>query len=105
MKSILQDYGRFQPDTIWLRHIISVRPGSDGRWLGAPALELAVDSDDVEALHVTRTGLLILNGDPRNRGERDAMVAVLQRLSPTRTPPTFRTAHEMDRVTRESRRT
>jgi hypothetical protein len=79
VKSVLQDYAPFQPHTIWLRHIVSVRTGSDGGWLSAPALELETDTEDIEELHVTHKGLFTMNRDPRNKGERDEMVRVLQR--------------------------
>ena len=78
VKEILQDYAPFQPHTMWLRHIVTVRAGSNGGWSSAPALELVTDTEDIETLHVTHKGLFTLNADPRNRGVRDEMVAVLQ---------------------------
>lgn len=78
VKSILQDYGPFQPQTVWLRHISSVSAGPNGSWLSAPALVYVTDTEDEETLHVTRRGLFTLNGDPRNKQARDEMVAVLQ---------------------------
>jgi len=78
VKSILQDYAPFQPHTIWLRHIVSVRPGTNGGWLSAPSLVLETDTEDLETLHVTHRGLFTLTGDPRNVKARDDMVAVLQ---------------------------
>ena len=78
VKQVLQDYAPFQPHTIWLRHLVEVRAGSDGNWRSAPVVELVTDTEDVEVLHVTHKGLFTLNGDPRNRAVRDEMMTVLR---------------------------
>lgn len=87
VKSILQDYGPFKPTTIWLRHIVSVEPGSNGSWRTPPQIVLTLVTDETESLGVSRKGkgwwkLFILNSDSHNRGLRDAMVEVLRKAVP-----------------------
>lgn len=73
---ILQSYAPFDPQTIWLRHIIDVRAGSDGGLLKPPQLVFTINTEDVESIGVVK-GMWTASGAPANRGVRDQMVAIL----------------------------
>ncbi len=51
---ILQSYAPFDARTVWLRHIVGVRAGSNGGWFKAPQLIYTTDTEDVESIGVVR---------------------------------------------------
>jgi len=73
---ILQAYAPFDPHTIWLRHIVSVRAGDNGGMFKAPQLVYTTDTEDVESIGVVRN-MWSPNFVPGNRSVRDQMVDVL----------------------------
>lgn len=73
---ILQSYAPFDPHTIWLRHIVNVRAGSNGSLLKQPQLVLTTDTEDVESIGVVK-GLWTPTVARGNRSLRDHMVQVL----------------------------
>lgn len=75
---ILQSYAPFDPQTIWLRHVVDVRAGSDGGLFKPPQLVFTTDTEDVESVGVVK-GMWTPSGAPGNRAVRDRMVAVLRR--------------------------
>lgn len=73
---ILQSYAPFDPQTIWLRHVVGVRAGGNGGLFKAPQLVFTTDTEDIESIGVVKT-MWTRNGAPGNRAVRDQMVAVL----------------------------
>ncbi len=77
VSKILQSYGPFGPRTVWLRHLVEVRPGRNGSLLRAPELVYTTHTEDVETLGVVRN-TTTPNIHPANTEARDRMVAVLR---------------------------
>lgn len=74
---ILQSYAPFDPQTIWLRHIVDVQAGGDGGWFKPPQLIFRTATDDVESIGVVKD-MRTRNGAPVNRIVRDQMVRILR---------------------------
>lgn len=77
---ILQNYAPFDPATVWLTHIVSVRAGRGASVLRAPELIYTTDTEDVETLGVVHSRSSP-NIDPRNGPARDAFVVTLTKAA------------------------
>jgi hypothetical protein len=77
VKSILVDYGPFNPQTVWLRHIVSVESGSNGGLFQPPKLVFTTDTEDTETIGVVHKWNAP-NISGKNKPARDEMVAVLR---------------------------
>jgi hypothetical protein len=79
LKSVLTHYAPMNPKTVWLRHVVDVRPTNDAR------LEISTDTEEAINLSFVSTppgkgGLFNMGSftwDPRNRQARDRAVRVI----------------------------
>jgi hypothetical protein len=85
IKSVLTDYAPMNPKTLWLRHVVSVRPTTNAGWRHQASLEITTDTNEtinlsVVAVRPGQGGPLNMGSgrwDPANNIERDKMVNVL----------------------------
>ena len=78
VKNVLSKYAPMNPTTtLWLRHIVDVRPTNDAGWLKPPGLRLTTDTEQVFDLGIVDSPKT-MNRSPKNNETRDRAVAVLK---------------------------
>ncbi|MEJ7792002.1 MAG: hypothetical protein WKF65_08545 [Gaiellaceae bacterium] len=98
IKKVLSLYGPASAKTLWLRHVIDVRPTSNASWFRPPQLRITTETEEVLELGIIKKGasrtrtMLTMSRDPSNNAERDRAVAVLrQAVAAAKAVPTATT--------------
>jgi hypothetical protein len=77
MKDVLGHYGPMKPKTLWLRHVVDVRPTNDAGWFKPPGLRIATNVEENYHLGIVASPTT-MNRNPKNNVVRDAAVHLIR---------------------------
>jgi hypothetical protein len=76
MKDVLTHYRPMNPKTLWLRHVVDVRPTNNAGWFKAPGLRITTNIEEDYDLGIVATPTT-MSRNPKNNLVRDAAVQLI----------------------------
>jgi hypothetical protein len=77
VKNVLNQYAPMNPKTLWLRHVVDVRPTNNAGWFKAPGLQITTDTEQEFNLGIVAT-TTTMSRNPKNNAVRDRAVQVIR---------------------------
>jgi hypothetical protein len=76
MKDVLSSYRPMNSKTLWLRHVVDVRPTNNAGWFKPPGLRITTNTEETYDLGIVATPTT-MSRNPKNNVVRDAAVHLI----------------------------